>query len=139
MAGWHHWLNGRESEWTPGVGDGQGGLACCNSWGRKESDMTEWLNWTELDVGNSISGSTAFSKTRKIFKKKVRYKLYNELSPRLLYWNASTLIYVKYIQITDYLFLVVQVVTTNKETFKKYLISLLKQNLLDFIKVYSKS
>ena len=48
MAGWHHWLNGRESEWTPGVGDGQGGLACCNSWGRKESDTTERLNWTEL-------------------------------------------------------------------------------------------
>ena len=49
MAGWHHWLDGRESEWTPGVGDGQGGLACCNSWGRKESDTTEWLNWTELN------------------------------------------------------------------------------------------
>ena len=48
MAGWHHWLDGRESEWTPGVGDGQGGLACCNSWGHKESDTTEWLNWTEL-------------------------------------------------------------------------------------------
>ena len=36
MAGWHHWLNGHESEWTPGVGDGQGGLACCDSWGHKE-------------------------------------------------------------------------------------------------------
>ena len=47
MAGWHHWLDGRESEWTPGVGDGQGGLACCSSWGRKESDTTERLNWTE--------------------------------------------------------------------------------------------
>ena len=47
MAGWYHWLDGRESEWTPGVGDGQGGLACCSSCGRKESDMTEWLNWTE--------------------------------------------------------------------------------------------
>ena len=47
MAGWHHWLDGHESEWTPGVGDGQGGLACCNSWGRKESDTTEWLNWTD--------------------------------------------------------------------------------------------
>ena len=35
--------------WTPGVGDGQGGLTCCNSWGRKESDTTEWLNWTELN------------------------------------------------------------------------------------------
>ena len=45
MAGWHHWLDGRESEWTPGVGDGQGGLASCNSWGCKESDTTEQLNW----------------------------------------------------------------------------------------------
>ena len=47
MAGWHHRLDGREFEWTPGVGDGQGGLACCDSWGLKESDMTERLNWTE--------------------------------------------------------------------------------------------
>ena len=47
MAGWHHGLDGRESEWTPGVGDGQGGLACCNSWDRKESDTTEQLNWTD--------------------------------------------------------------------------------------------
>ena len=51
MAGWHHWLDGRESGWTPGVGDGQGGLACCSSWGRKESDTTELLNWTELRAG----------------------------------------------------------------------------------------
>ena len=48
MAGWHHWLNGRESEWTPGVGDGQRGLACCDSWGRKELDTTERLNWTQF-------------------------------------------------------------------------------------------
>ena len=48
MAGWHHWLNGHESGWTPGVGDGQRGLACCDSWGCKELDMTERLNWTEL-------------------------------------------------------------------------------------------
>ena len=47
MAGWHHWLDVRESERTPGVGDGQGGLACCNSWGRKEADTTERLNWTD--------------------------------------------------------------------------------------------
>ena len=45
MAGWHHRLNGHEFEWTSGVGDGQGGLVCCDSWGRKESDTTEWLNW----------------------------------------------------------------------------------------------
>ena len=49
MAEWHHWLDGRESEWTPGVGDGQGGLTCCDSWGRKESDTIELLNWTELN------------------------------------------------------------------------------------------
>ena len=46
MAGWHHWLDGHEYEWTLGVGDGQGGLACCNSWGLKELDTTEGLNWT---------------------------------------------------------------------------------------------
>ena len=45
MAGWHYRLNGCEFEWTPGDGDGQGGLACCDSWGRKESDTTEQLNW----------------------------------------------------------------------------------------------
>ena len=45
---WHHWLDRRESEWTLGDGDGQGGVACCNSWGRKESDTTKRLNWTEL-------------------------------------------------------------------------------------------
>ena len=44
---WHHRLNGHGFGWTLGVGDGQGGLACCSSWGRKESDMTEQLNLTE--------------------------------------------------------------------------------------------
>ena len=47
MAGWHHRLDGCEFEWTPEVGDGQGGLACCNSWGRKESDTTERLIWSD--------------------------------------------------------------------------------------------
>ena len=47
MAGWHHRLDGCEFEWTPGVGDGQGGLAYWDSWGRKQSDTTERLNWTE--------------------------------------------------------------------------------------------
>ena len=47
MSGWHHWLDGCESEWTLGVGDGQGGLACCNSCGCKELDTTVQLNWTE--------------------------------------------------------------------------------------------
>ena len=48
MAGWYHGLDGHESEWTAGDGDGQGGLACCDSWSRKELDTTERLNWTEL-------------------------------------------------------------------------------------------
>ena len=54
MVGWHHQLNGHGFRWTPGVGDGQGGLACCGSWGHKESDMTEWLNWTELKSKSTI-------------------------------------------------------------------------------------
>ena len=49
MAVWHHQLDGHEFEWTPGVGAGQRGLACCNSWGLKELDTTERLNWTELN------------------------------------------------------------------------------------------
>ena len=56
MAGWHHRLDGHEFEWTPGVGDGQGGLACCNSWGCKESDTTEQLNWlTDWNFYSSLS------------------------------------------------------------------------------------
>ena len=48
MAGWHQWLDGHEFEQAPGVSDGQGSLACCSTWGCKESVMTEWLNW----IGN---------------------------------------------------------------------------------------
>ena len=55
MVGCHHRLNGREFEWTPGVGDGQGGLVCRSSWGRKELDKTELLNWTELMGLNVMS------------------------------------------------------------------------------------
>ena len=50
MVEWHHWLNGHGFGWTLGVGDGQGGLACCSLWGCKKLDMTEWLNWTELKI-----------------------------------------------------------------------------------------
>ena len=61
MAGWHHWLDGREFEWTPGVGDGQGGLACCDSWGRKSrtrlSDWSElnWFSWKEKTVFSPVN------------------------------------------------------------------------------------
>ena len=49
MVGWRNWLNGHRFGWTPGIGDGQGGLVCCGSWGHKELDMTERMNWTELN------------------------------------------------------------------------------------------
>ena len=54
---WHHWLDGRESEWTPGVGDGQGGLACCDSWGRRVGHnwVTE-LNWTDRHAAVKSKG-----------------------------------------------------------------------------------
>ena len=54
MAGWHHRLDGHEFGWTPGVGDGQRGLACYSSWGRKKSDTTERLTWTELKQRNRV-------------------------------------------------------------------------------------
>ena len=59
VAGWHHWLDGCEFEWTPGDGDGQGGLACCDSWDRKESDTTERLNWT--DIYNMLSTQNVYN------------------------------------------------------------------------------
>ena len=68
MAGWHHWLDGRESEWTPGVGDRQGGLACCNSWGRKELDMTERLIWSDLVWMSSASIQKLFCGICSAFK-----------------------------------------------------------------------
>ena len=58
MVGWHHQLNGHGFWWTPGVGDRQGGLACCGSWGHRESDMTEQLNWTELSFKSAFSLSS---------------------------------------------------------------------------------
>ena len=65
MAGWHHRLSGHEFEWTGGFGDGQGGLACCDSWGHEELDTTERLNWTEeLARGRALPVETgAFSDT----------------------------------------------------------------------------
>ena len=57
MAGWHHQIDGCEFEWTLGHGDGQGGLASCNTWGCKESDRTEWLNWTDCYLLGFPGGS----------------------------------------------------------------------------------
>ena len=57
MVGWHYRLNGQEFEWTPGVGEGQGGLACCSPWGRKELDTTEWLNWLTRQLWDWLADS----------------------------------------------------------------------------------
>ena len=57
MVGWHHLLKVHEFEYTPGVGDGQGGMACCDSWGRKESDTTEQLHFTIIFPDNIPGGS----------------------------------------------------------------------------------
>ena len=54
MVGWHHQLDGHESEKAPGVGDGQGSLACCSSWGHKESDTIEQLNWRVTLLSNDV-------------------------------------------------------------------------------------
>ena len=64
-------------QWTPGAGDGQGGLACCDSWGRKESDTTEWLNWTELNWGRA----EAMGRQKDVCW--VHYLEYKQLKP---YW-----------------------------------------------------
>ena len=58
MVGWHHLLNGHEFEQAPGVGDGQGSLVCCSPWDRKESDMTEQLNWTGLIHRKALNSLT---------------------------------------------------------------------------------
>ena len=56
MVGWHRWLNGHKFEYTLGVGDGQGSLACCSPWGRTDSDVTERMNWTELTEQAGVTG-----------------------------------------------------------------------------------
>ena len=60
MVGWHHRLSGHEFGYTLGVGDGQGGLVCCGPWGRKESDTTERLSWTELNEIKLVSYNIIF-------------------------------------------------------------------------------
>ena len=74
MAGWHHRLNEHEFEWTPGVGDGQGGLVCYDSRGHKELDTTERLNWTELIV--NLQHRVNFKCTTKWFSYTYTYILF---------------------------------------------------------------
>ena len=92
MAGWHHRLDGHEFEWTPGVGDGQGGLACCDSWGHKESDTTERLNWTEAAEGNRLSMEMFFLS----YVNETMYLLWNwpffkMVPPKTIYFVFSNL------------------------------------------------
>ena len=93
MAGWHHWLDGCESEWTLGVGDRQGGLACCDSWGHKESDMTEWLIWSDL-IWNTLVSKSAINANwlcQWLLKKSEKTVLLNQLKANTLIlgiWDA---------------------------------------------------
>ena len=93
MAGWHHRLDGREFEWIPGVGDGRGGLVCCDSWGCKESDMTEQLKWTELNWKHTqhFSMSRGYSSDQK-YKVSAHMKFivlsYSEINNHRLCFNA---------------------------------------------------
>ena len=87
MAGWHHRLDGHEFEWTPGVGNGQGGLVCCSPRGHKKSDRTERMNWTEkLITWLTASSDPSISRCRMLSCSKVfRWK---ELSLHVLkYWG----------------------------------------------------
>ena len=68
MVGWHHWLNGHEFEQAPGIGDGQGNLACCSPWGPKELGTTERLKWTEqLSVGKMCLWSLEGARSHRVF------------------------------------------------------------------------
>ena len=82
IVGWHHWLNGHGFGWTEGVGDGQGGLACCGSWGGKELDTTEQLNWTELNKESSFQGNRIFCTNEAGRKKLIFFVLFDQESLR---------------------------------------------------------
>ena len=87
MAGWHHWLYGHEFESTLGVCGGQGGLACCDSWGCKESDMTEWLNWLTLNSDFPVNSllpllSLCLSLSLSVFS-----SLYNKVTLLAFQWK----------------------------------------------------
>ena len=83
IAGWHRWLDGCESEWTPGVGDGQGGLVCCDSWGCKQSDMTERPNWTELNWWFYSINTTL------LFLSSLQFRSVAQSCPTVTPWTAA--------------------------------------------------
>ena len=107
MAGWYHWLYGRESEWTPGVGDGQGGLACCDSWGRKvRHDWATELNWNTVKSTLELP-FYRWQRTKQNTLKLVKFKIlfwvlfqYPLLQYPLQYPNTDCLIFIEYLQIS---------------------------------------
>ena len=82
VVGRHHRLDGCEFEWTSGAGDGQGGLACCSSWGRKESDTTKRLNWTELNLYVKVK----VTQSCLTLGNTMNYTVHGILQARLLEW-----------------------------------------------------
>ena len=84
MVGWNHWLDAHEFEQTQGVGDGQGNLACSSSWGRKESDTTEQLNWTDWTGAENIW----VSKTKDLSPLKVFYNIYDLSKNLYIFWGT---------------------------------------------------
>ena len=97
MVGWHHWLDGNKFEQALGVGDGQGSLVCCSPWGHKESDTTEWLNWTSI-CQSCLKGSrqglrvviaiNIKSKLTATAWCKNMTNLFTDVHPCLLWWDV---------------------------------------------------
>ena len=83
---WHHWHDGHGFGCTPGIGNGQGGLVCCGSWGCKQSDMTEWLNWTELN-SYVIFRPALQSSLVNISEMQIHAPLPELLNPNFLWWD----------------------------------------------------
>ena len=96
VVGWHHQLNGHGFGWTPGFGDGQGGLACCGSWGHKESDTTEQLNWTEYVEFKKRIQMILFKKQRQTQRlKEWTYSYWGMGTDGEFQINMYTLLYLK--------------------------------------------
>ena len=94
MVGWHHWLNEHGFGWTPGVGDGRGGLACCGSWGRKESGTTEWMNWTYCWYCSNLGQSSGCNNR----KKEVVLKIGNKELEVIVTGRLSSIINYRFIE-----------------------------------------
>ena len=93
MVGWHHRHNGHGFGWTLGVGDGQGGLACCSSWGRKESNTNERMNWTEwlmmLNTFSYTNWSFAYLLWRNVYSDPLPFCIFLDTRPVLHIWSAN--------------------------------------------------